>query len=204
MRKLPIIAIAVVISGCVAPLPEKTYWLLPVGGTEQEFRQDSDACAQDFQNNTPLFSICLRRRGYRQEFQVSRFFSCKLPIEVSDLEAFLASHQPNTVAFQAEVISERFNPPKEHLATQDIQFKATRWWLGTPRENVFAQGATGTMYDDTDCQGVLDFSVKRGETWLVVGIEKNGIVYPSGPLSGRFPNGIIPLYIERLLRAQEK
>ena len=50
------------------------------------------------------------------------------------------------------------------------------------------------------CNGAFDFSVQKGEEWLVVGHRRNGVVRPFRDMSAPITDGKIPAaYAEYLL-----
>jgi len=126
--------------------------------------------------------------------------ACKLAREAYDLDAFLASKKPNQVVFRGRVKAVESITTADGELKHQIDFEVNRWWRGSVRMKVAALGFSGTM-KGTSCEGSFDFAARVGEEWLVVGVEENNFVRPSGLLSKVVVNGAIPTDILRRLQS---
>jgi len=121
--------------------------------------------------------------------------ACKLAPSSYDLDAFLVQNGKDAVVFRAQVMSAQFENPGDR---QHIAFRTAQWWRGRPRAEVKAQGQRHSM-PGTSCEGQFDFIVEPGSEWLIIGEERNGVVFPSALLSVRLNGQVIPaLLLHRL------
>ena len=106
---------------------------------------------------------------------------------------------PNHVIFLGTVLSVEEEQVGEGVTTQNIEFRATRWFGGEAQETVSVRGVIGS-YRGTDCEGVVDFSAKKGEEWLMFGQLYEGKVNPDRFVSRKVVNGTIPASLLKELK----
>ena len=121
-------------------------------------------------------------------------------VRVQTVTEFLADKSPNKAVFVGTVTSVKKkhipagqipNGDAAHDTIQDIQMKASRWFVGTERPEVMVSGKiTGGI--DQACAGVFDFSAAIGEQWLVFGRLSDGKITPNKFRSEKLIDGKIP------------
>ncbi|MBY0573215.1 MAG: hypothetical protein K2P84_06005 [Undibacterium sp.] len=124
--------------------------------------------------------------------------ACKPAPIAYDLNAFRENDNPSRVLFRAKVISTHETQESDAVIRQDIYFRASSWWYGAEMKEIVAVGYIGTM-KGTSCAGVFDFSVKKGQEWLIIGSIENGIVVPANMLSILLIDGKIPATVLEII-----
>lgn len=112
---------------------------------------------------------------------------------------YVAHRIPDHVVFLGTVVSVEETQVGEGTSTQNIEFLATRWFGGKAQETVSVRGVIGS-YRGTDCEGLVDFSAKKGEEWLMFGQRYEGKVNPDRFLSRKIVNGAIPASLLKELK----
>lgn len=117
-------------------------------------------------------------------------FACRP--QVRDVSDYVQHRIPDSVIFLGTVLSVgEKKAGKDGTSTQNIEFRTTRWFGGKAQEIVSVQGLTGS-YRGTDCEGVSDFSAKKGEEWLIFGQLYDEKVKPDRFRSQKLVNGTMP------------
>ena len=112
--------------------------------------------------------------------------------KIRDVSDYVQHKTPDSVIFLGTVLSVgEKKVGKDGTFTQNIEFRATRWFGGKAQEIISVQGVTGN-YRGTDCEGIFDFSAKNGEEWLIFGQLYDGKVKPDRFRSQKLVNGTIP------------
>lgn len=97
----------------------------------------------------------------------------------------------NRVVFYGKVISISEKSTTPGYTIQKITFKAIHWYRGKIDVPITALGIIDNTHQ-TDCSGMLNFSVKKGEEWLIFGQVNDGIVNPDHWNSEIIINGKLP------------
>jgi len=134
-------------------------------------------------------------------------WGCKLAASAYDLKAFWQVDNARKVVFIGEVVAvEDVAPPPELERDQRITFLPYRWWLGKPGRSVPARGTIAKPVG-TDCDGNWDFTVAKGQRWLIAGYEEEvdgeTVVLPSAMLSRRLDGGELPKEIADVLQTPQ-
>ncbi len=127
--------------------------------------------------------------------------ACSPPATSHNLKAALASARPGLIVFRGQIESaEGAETSEQGARARQYVIRADKWWRGPDRARMAARGSVNTMAG-TSCQGLFDFSAEQGEQWLIVGHEEDGIFAPSGLLSQKLENGMLPLALRQLLES---
>lgn len=111
--------------------------------------------------------------------------------EASYVSDYVQHRIPNRVIFVGTVLSVGEKKiGKNGTSIQNIEFRATRWFGGKAQATVSVRGVIWS--NQGSCEGVFDFSAKKGEEWLIFGQLHEGRVNPDTFLSKKLVNGTIP------------
>lgn len=125
--------------------------------------------------------------------------ACKLAEEAYDLNALLKSKDENTVVFRATVTAVTALPATPEFTSQEIRFDTSQWWRGKPEKEVRAL-ASRRLRATHDCSMIHNFSVRKGEEWLIVGSLEEGKVRPSALMSVLLKDGKLAPDVEEILQ----
>jgi len=134
-------------------------------------------------------ALCLAAQGA---------FACKIPPQAYDMHAYLKASDMPKVVVKAKVDDVTEMLRQDGVVEQRVELTASSWWRGEAMPNITMIASTGGM-SGTSCEGVWDFSVKKGEEWLIVGVMTDGIVHPLPKLSTKITDGRIPPQLKKML-----
>jgi hypothetical protein len=118
-------------------------------------------------------------------------FACRPVFSPHPMTDFIRQNSPGSVIYLGDVVAVSWTPDKEGNLVENIVFHPAKSWMGPVNGDIRAKGYLTRMIA-TDCGGLFDFSVGKGERWLIFGVSHDGIVYPDKRISSKIVDGKIP------------